>query len=100
MKSEIQFKSFLAKFIGITIVFGNLYWTYYNLNLFYLYHFTSVLFVVKISDSVLIFNAILGISGIFIGIAVLKGHFVAVKWFMIDIGILIFGILLIGLNTM
>ncbi|PHN00715.1 hypothetical protein CRP01_40745 [Flavilitoribacter nigricans DSM 23189 = NBRC 102662] len=98
MKKQIQTKSYLSQFIGISIICLNIYWTYYHLNLFYLYHFTSLLFVVMVPDVILLFNGILGMCGVFIGIAVFRGYLSAVRWLLIDLAILFFGFILVFLS--
>lgn len=100
MSEQILTKSFLKKTTGLVLSFANAAWIYDKLQLFYLYHFTSVLFVVKIPDSVLIFNTMLGICGIIMGIAVFKGHLSPFKGLIIGFAIFIIGTLLMGFSTM
>lgn len=94
MNKLLWANSLLNKFVGIALIAGNLYWTYYHLNLFYLYHFTSLLFVVKVPDIILLFNGVLGICGVFIGIAIFRGYLPAIKWSIINFCILLAGFLL------
>ena len=59
-----------------------------------------MLFIVMIPNYILIFNVLLAVVGIFIGIAILKGYLPAVKWLFFNIGIIIFGIFMTWISTM
>ena len=99
MKNVVLPKEWRGKVIGIALMLINLCWVYYNFRLFYRYHYTSMLFLVKIPDQVLLLNLLLGICGVLIGLGVYKNTLGAIKWSLINGGVIIFGMLLEGFAT-
>ena len=56
-----------VKIIGFIIILVNLFWTWFNLDLLYKYHFTEFYPTYYISNRTLIINSIFAIAGIIIG---------------------------------
>ncbi len=60
-------KKLFPKVVGILIILLSLFWLYQNMNLYYLYHYTDVLFAFRYPNWVLFFQVFLGVFNIFIG---------------------------------
>ena len=76
---------------GLIIIFINLYWIWDNLYLLYLYHYSSVLFLIMFPDWLLILNAIFGLIGVFIGSKVIRKKMKIQQGILIDLVILLIG---------
>ena len=77
--------------IGIIIIITNIYWSFLNTRLFYLYNFTEIVFAFTTPNWVLILNIVFGIIGIGIGVHVLRN-----KWSIKKGGLYAFLLILIG----
>ena len=60
------------KVLGLMITVFSSYWIWDNLHLIYLYNYTGILFLFMHPNWTLIFNAVLGLLGIGIGVQVLQ----------------------------
>jgi len=80
--------------VGIMLVFINLSWIWDNLYTLYLYHNTSMLFLIMFPDWVLITNAIIGLIGAGIGILIMKRKMTIKKAIIMNSLILLIGFLL------
>ena len=78
---------------GGLIIIADLYWIYDHLQLYYEYHYTSLLHLFQLPDWVLFLNVILGIIGIFIGIAVIRNKMAIKRANLINFGGLLIGFL-------
>ena len=76
---------------GLIMIIVNLYWIWHSMHLWYLYHYTDILFVIMYPDWVLYFNSGLGLIGILIGIGIIKVKIKIKLGILIDIAILILG---------
>ena len=85
---------------GLVILFINVYWIWDNLYLLYLYHYSSVLFLIMFPDWTLISNAVLGFIGIFIGIKMIRKKMKIKQGILIDLLILAIGSSLKMIMTM
>jgi hypothetical protein len=79
--------------VGWFIILFNLWWIWFNGQLFYKYHYTSLLFIYMHPDWVLGLNIILAILGVFIGIKVLRRKMTERPALKIAFGILLLGFL-------
>ena len=82
------------KIIGLIILLINLLWTFIPLRFLYLYHFSSLLFLIMYPNWILITNLIIGVIGILIGILLLTRKMSIKSAMMIEFPILIVGLLL------
>jgi len=57
---------------GVIIIIINLYWTWFYLHLWYLYHYTDILFLHMFPDWVLYLNSSFGFVGILIGTRLIR----------------------------
>src|SRR5690554_7379955 len=60
------------RIIGIILIVINMYWFWHNLELAYLYRYSSVLFVIMLPDWLLTLNIIFSLIGIFFGIKITR----------------------------
>ena len=82
------------KLIGVLIIFINLFWIWFGLDLIYRYHFTEFYPTFYIPDWILIMNTLLAIIGIVIGYKVINRKLnlkraLLIDFVMISIGLLI-----------
>ena len=73
------------------MILFNLYWIWNSMHLWYLYHYTDILFFIMYPDWVLYLNAGLGLIGVLIGLGIIKFKIKIKLGILIDIGILILG---------
>jgi len=76
---------------GLIILLINAYWIWNNLYLLYLYHYSSVLFLIMFPDWTLILNAVLGLIGTLIGIKVIRKKMKIKQGILTDLLILLIG---------
>jgi len=91
MESEIRRKIKWNIIVGLIIIIVNSLWIYCVINLLYVYYYSDILFFYRNPDWVLIFNSILGLIGILIGINVIIGQIGVKKGIIIDLIIFIAG---------
>lgn len=72
----------------------NSYWVWHHVRLFYLYHYTDVLFGFMIPDWALALYVFLGLIGIYLGIRILKNTLTIKKGLIINLSIFTLSILI------
>jgi len=89
--SEIKHKLFSIR-TGIFLLVGNTFWVYITTSLLYSYNFTTKLYFYRIPIWILFFEIIFALTGIFIGQLIIRNKIKTLKWFLIDLLIVIIGI--------
>lgn len=68
----MEFRKNKNRIIGIILIVINIYWLWHNLQLTYLYYYSSVLFLTMLSDWLLTLNIVFSLIGILVAIKVLR----------------------------
>ena len=96
MSSDI--KSNVVRAIKIILGFlqsiGSVFWIYFNINLFYRYHFTDILFAFRLPDWVLALEIILCLINLNFGIKLILNVETVLRSFLILLLTLLIGILI------
>lgn len=71
------------------MIIVNLYWIWHSMHLWYLYHYTDILFLKMYPDWVLYFTSGLGLTGILIGFGIIKAKIKIKPGILIDLAIFI-----------
>ena len=73
------------RIIGIILIVINMYWFWHNLELAYLYRYSSVLFLIMLPDWLLTLNIIFSLIGIFFGIKITRKQLEIRKGILINL---------------
>lgn len=91
MNQEIDKKKLTPRIHGIIQIMTSIVFFYFHAELFYGYHFTSILYLFMVPDWILVLNMLLGIIGIFIGVNTYKSKLKIWKGYLWLIVIFILG---------
>ena len=80
--------------LGYIFLLVNVYWMYENIYLFYLYHYSGMLFSYMVPDWILISNTVLGVIGLVNAVRLIRGKANRKKATALQISIIVIWILL------
>jgi len=70
---------------GLILLAGNSFWLYLTISLFYYYNFTSLLFYFIVPTWIILVELIFSLTGIYIGQLIVRNKIKTLKWFLIDL---------------
>ena len=79
------------KLISVLIFLLSLFWIYSNVELYYKYHYTNILFAFRLPDWVLFVEILIGLTVIYFGIKLCKNKYTIERTCSIVFGLLILG---------
>lgn len=73
---------------GLFVVLGNGWWLWRHADRWYQQHFTDILFIVMLPDWLLVFEMVIGLAGIFIGLGMIRNRIPLLKGVILATAIL------------
>ena len=80
--------------LGYIFLLVNVYWMYENIYLFYLYHYSGMLFSYMVPDWILISNTVLGVIGLVNAVRLIRGKANRKKAIALQVAIILIWVLL------